>query len=220
MLKKALLPVLVLIYLFLPFLYVIAATSASTTMVWFVPTDRSITVAYGGSCSATAFFFVESIALDDPDVDGNGSRILPAISRTGTDSNCQSSSVAGITVTNAGNVAYDVNASFSANIDENLWLKVWQGTGAGCGTLGFGGWDLRCRFTENDAGSDLNQAGGCRDFNSSNETISATLATSLPINDTNQLCFSGDFLGSISGAKSNVAQGDHNGTFVIISEGS
>lgn len=211
----------VILYLLIPIVF--AVTSQNTTMTWFVPSNKNFTLTYGGSCSATAFFFPESIGIDDADADGNVSRVLPSISRNGNDGNCQSSTVAGMTIQNTGNVTYDVNALFTGNIDTNLWLKVWQGNGSGCGTNGMGGWALRCQLTENNVGFDLNEATGgvgCRDFNSSNDLISATLVVSLPVNDTNQLCFSGDLLGSVSGSPANVAQGDHNGTFQAIAEGS
>lgn len=210
---------LAIFYLFAPFVF--SVTSQNTTMTWVVPNNRSFTLTYGGSCSATAFFFVEYIAQDDADIDGNGTRILPAVSRSGTDSNCQSPSVAGMTVTNNGNVSFDVNAAFTSNLDTNLWLKVWQGNGAGCGTGGFGGWALNCYLTRTqNYVLDINE-GTCRDWNSATDLISQTLATSLAVGDSNQLCFSGDFLSGAGDAiDADVAIGDHNGTYQVISEGS
>ena len=202
--------------LFLPVLYVLAPSTNNTTMTWIVPSNKSHTLAYGGSCSATAFFFHENEGLDDPDSDGNWQRNVPKSGRAVTDANCQSSTVAGITVTNNGNLTIDVNAAFTANIDTNLWLKVWQGNGSGCGTNGLGGWAQRCQLTVNNPGLDLNDATGgvgCRDYNSSDDLVSMTLAKTLLINDTNQLCFSGDGMGSVANANAGLTHGDHNGTF-------
>ncbi|QQR92792.1 MAG: hypothetical protein IPJ89_00935 [Candidatus Iainarchaeum archaeon] len=63
-----------------------------------------------------------------------------------TNAFCQSATIAPITITNAGgsnlNIDGNFSTAFSGN-DTNLVLKVWQGTGSGCGTAGMGGWEKR-----------------------------------------------------------------------------
>ncbi len=67
------------IFLFYPLIY--AATTATTTFVFNVPTTRSLTITYGGNCSTTAFFFNEIDAIYDPDADGNASKVKPNATR-------------------------------------------------------------------------------------------------------------------------------------------
>ncbi len=58
-----------------------AATSAKTAFVFTVPTTRSVSLTYGGSCSSTAFFFNEVDANFDPDLDGNAAKVKPSSTR-------------------------------------------------------------------------------------------------------------------------------------------
>ena len=204
--------ILFITFLFLPVVFVFA-TQLTTTMTWFVPANKTFTIAYGGSCSTTAFFFPEDQAVLDNDNDGNAAQILPYNVRSGGTA-CQSSSFAPVLITNACNTTITVDGNFSGNIDTNLWLKAWQGTGAGCGTSGLGGWQLRCGLTGT---QDLNTS-HCKDFNSSNDLVAARLVTSLPLGDTNQLCFTGDFLTEVAGGLTTITQGDHNGTFQYSSD--
>jgi hypothetical protein len=185
------------------------ANFLTTTMTWYVPSNKSHSIAYGGTCSSTAFFFNESNAVIDNDVDGNANQILPYTLRTGG-SACQSSSVAGVVITNNGNTSENIDANFAAALDTNVWLKVWQGTGSGCGTNGFGGWSRTCSVVSTT--SPVTSA-ACKDFNSTNSTVTSRLVSSLPAGDTNQLCFSGEFMGSGFAQYANVTAGDHNGTF-------
>ncbi len=65
---------------------------------------------------------------------------------------CQSSTLAPMTVTNVGNTAINIDGNFSSafsGVDINLELKVWQGTGSGCGVdgNGLGGWQRDCNVT-------------------------------------------------------------------------
>ncbi len=112
-----------------------------------------------------------------------------------TDNNvfCQSSLLAPMTLRNTGNTDINVDGNFTsafAGNDVNLVLKVWQGTGSGCGTNGMGGWEKDCSITNNQ--QDLGMT-TCRQYNQSNAVTSARLITNLGVGDTNQLCFSGDF---------------------------
>lgn len=169
---------------------VLALTTNTTVMTWNVPASRSHTIAYGGSCTSSLFYFNEFNG-EDPDSDRNTARIIPSSGVNTTDANCQSSSVAAMTITNNGNITADIDANFQtlfAGADLNLELKVWMGTGAGCGTGGFGGWQKNCTIL----GANPVTQSACRDYNSSNGTTDAILVNNLAINDTNQLCFSGE----------------------------
>ncbi|MEK6941355.1 MAG: hypothetical protein AABW85_00675 [archaeon] len=184
----------------------------TTTMTWFVPSSKSHSIAYGGTCTSTIFFFPEDQAALDNDADGNAAQILPFNARSGG-SACQSSTVAGMTITNTGTVTETIDANFAATLDTNVWLKVWEGTGAGCGTGGLGGWQRFCLAHTGATTTDVNSSGNCRDFNSSDTTGSRRLITSLPAADTNQLCFTGDLLPAIYGQAAKITQGDKNGSF-------
>lgn len=192
-----------------------AADLSTTTMTWFVPTIKSISVAYGSPCSSTAFFFVESNAQYDSDSDANWARAVPQSTRTGAgDTNCQSSSQAAIVITNNGNTTINIDGNFTTGMtgsDINLELKVWMGTGSGCGTNGMGGWQEPCSVS---GITSAPTSTTCKEFSSAStvDTEGTRLVTSLPALDTNQLCFSGDLNGSTGyGATS----GDHNKTFQI-----
>lgn len=182
-----------------------AAVTNTTTMSWVVPSNKSHTVAYGGSCSSSAFYFIESNSPavgGDPDIDGNGSKVLPYNAASGGTA-CQSASVAGMTVTNNGNVTINIDANFQTGLsgnDQNVGIKVWMGSGPGaglyCGTGGLGGWQLPCgvQSTASPVTSTT-----CRDFNILNFTTTARLTSNLGVLDTNQLCFSGEFNGAYVG---------------------
>lgn len=192
---------------------IVSANVVTTTMTWFVASAKSISVAYGSPCTSAAFFFVETNAQFDPDSDGNAARVVPTSNRI-ADSNCQSSAQASMLVSNTGTSTLNVDANFGsafAGADLNIVLKVWQGTGTGCGTAGLGGWELNCTAS---AGGDVTTAPNtttCRNFNQFNETAGARVITNLAAFASQQLCYSGDF-------NSYVSAGDHNGSFQLGSE--
>ncbi len=64
------------------FPFIQAATTGTTVFTFRVPTTKSISVTYGGSCSATAFFYNEIDANVDPDADGNAIKVKPNSART------------------------------------------------------------------------------------------------------------------------------------------
>ncbi len=184
------------------------ADTDTTVMTWVVPSNFSHSIAYGGSCNNTSFYFIESNS-EDSDIDGNGGRILPYNASAGGTA-CQSATVAGMTITNNGNVAINLDANFVTNFsgaDVNAKLKVWMGTGSGfCGTGGLGGYAHPCTVVTSTSPV---TATTCRDFNSGNATTNVRLVSSLGINDTNQLCFAGLFDSPLVG----VAQGSYAHTF-------
>ncbi|MEK6820914.1 MAG: hypothetical protein AABY11_00755, partial [archaeon] len=139
------------------------------------------------------------------DDDGNAARVPPSSAR-GAGSLCQSDSIAGMTITNTGNGSTNIDGNFASAFtgsDVNIVLKVWMGTGSGCGTGGMGGWQEPCSVT---GITSPVTASTCKKFDQSNATTGSRLVTGLGAGDTNQLCFSGDFNGF-------VIAGDHNQTF-------
>jgi len=182
------------------------ADQDTTTFTWVVPENKAHTITYGGSCSTSAFYFVEGSAGSvDTDIDGNADKLLPYDADSGG-SVCQSDSVASMLITNTGNTTVDINAFFS-EIDVNQQAGVFMGTGAGCGTDGLGGWEYMCTVVAVD--SPVTQS-TCRDFNSSADTVSVMLIDNLDVSDTNQLCWFGRLRGAKGDAEpAAVAQGSH-----------
>lgn len=189
------------------------ANVSTTTMTWFVASAKTLSVAYGSPCTSIAFFFPESSAQYDSDSDGNWARTVPHSTRAG-DTNCQTSAQAGMTVSNVGTSTINVDGNFASafsGADTNIVLKVWQGTGSGCGTNGMGGWQKDCAYnTPTDATTAPNTT-TCRGFNEFTELAGGRLITNLATFTTQQLCYSGD-------GNSYMSSGDHNGSFQIGSE--
>lgn len=178
---------------------VYAATTNDTTMTWVVASNKSHSIGYAGGCSSIAFFFVESTcSVDGGDTDGNGSKCLPQTTSAGGTA-CQDATTIPLTVTNNGNTAISVDGNFVVDFngnDVNMVLKVWMSNGPGCGASGLGGWTEPCTVT----GSNPVTSSTCRNYNQLNETATGSrLTTSLPVNDSNGLCFSGDFNGGMTG---------------------
>jgi hypothetical protein len=191
-----------------------AADLSTTTMTWFVPTIKSLSVAYGSPCTSSAFFFVESNAQYDSDSDANWARTVPQATRVGAgDANCQSSSQSAITVTNNGNAVVNVDGNFSAALsgaDINIVLKVWQGS-SGCGTNGMGGWEQPCSVTSTSTAPGTTT---CKEYSNGSgvDNEGSRLITSLAAAATTQLCFSGDLNGNSGYGATN---GDHNRSFQL-----
>lgn len=184
---------LFLVFLILLPALVLGAVTNTTAMTWIIASNKSHTISYGGACSASNFYFIETNG-EDADSDGNSAKVLPYDASNGG-SVCQSAAVASITVTNNGNTSINIDANFQTGLsgnDQNVGIKVWMGTGSGCGSNGLGGWQLNCsvQSTTNPV-----TATTCRDFNMSNFTTTARLVSSLAKTDTNQLCFAGEING-------------------------
>ena len=187
-----------------------AVTQTDVTMTWVVPSNVSHSVAYGGSCSSSAFYFVESNCAFDSDVDGNGSKCVPYDASSGGSACQDGSSLQAIVVTNNGNIDVNIDGNFTAGFsgsDLNLVLKIWKGNDTHCGTSGLGGWEDPCSVTG--ATSPVTTT-TCRNYNQFNETAAGRLITALETSDTNGLCFSGDFNGTVT-------QGEHAVTFRLTS---
>lgn len=203
----------------LPFL---ALGVTTTVFVWNRPAVDSFTLSYGGACDANNFYFLETdanTALGDPDEDGNWSRVRPASNRTGSaTSKCQSNTLAPLLITNTGSISFNVDGNFTSafsGTDTNLALKVWMGTGAGCGAdgNGFGGWQQPCTVTGST--SPVTQT-TCRDYNSGNAASPGRIANTLAPSDSNQVCVSGETVQGLQtpgGAGGTISSGDHNKSF-------
>lgn len=123
---------------------------------------------------------------------------------------CQSSTLAPLTITNAGNVDINVDANFSnafTGIDFNAVLKVWQGS-SGCGSdgNGLGGWQDTCTYASPADSNTAPTTTSCRQYTKAQAGQYGRVATQLTAESAQQLCFSGDFNGF-------VPAGDHNNTF-------
>ena len=121
------------------------ADTQTTTLSWVVPSSVSHTLTYGGSCSTSAMYFVESnAAAGASPVDGNAIKIIPYDAASAGAACQDGSSKAAIRVTNGGNVYIDVNAQITTTLQAKVVLKDWNGDASGCGTSGLGGWEAAC----------------------------------------------------------------------------
>lgn len=203
--------ILLMAVMLMPFVF---ADQDTTTFTWVVPSNKAHTITYGGSCSTSAFYFVEGSAGSvDTDIDGNADKILPTSDSAGT-SFCQSDSVASMLITNTGNVTEDINAFFT-EMDVNLQAGVFMGTGSGCGSGGLAGWQSNCEVVGVD--SPVTQS-TCRDFNASADTGSVMLIDNLAASDTNQLCWFGRFKGLNDSEPAAVPQGSYEETLTTETE--
>ncbi len=186
---------------------IMAATSTDITMTWVVPANVSYSIAYGGSCSASTWYFVEGNCLHDGiDTDGNGAKCMPLSATIGTNVACQSTDLAPVSITNNGNISFNLDGNWPVDLngtDTNLALKVWLASTTGCGTDSFGGWAKDCTVT----GTNPVTATTCRQYwkGATNTSPNLRLVNTLLINDNNKLCFSGDF----NGFETAVTQGNH-----------
>ena len=193
---------------------VYGANTRSTTMTWVVVAGTDHSVAYGGSCTPSAFYFVESDAVHDSDADGNATQVVPnSSSEGGSGTYCQDGSTKeGMTITNNGNIDINIDGNFTvafSGADLNIVLKVWKGNDTHCGTNGMGGWQDPCSVTA--AGNPVTTT-TCRKYDVDNETTVANLIGGLQAGDTNALCFSGDFNNPV-GFVSGIAQGSYAHVF-------
>ncbi|MBI4043996.1 MAG: hypothetical protein HY393_04290 [Candidatus Diapherotrites archaeon] len=214
------------VLLLLALLPLASATLSTTTMTWVAGTNKSFTTTYGAACSGTSFFFVETDAnvnFGDADSDGNWAMVRPnSSSGGGTTTFCQSTALRPIVLTNNGNSTLNIDGNFLVDLnstDVNIQLKVWMATATGCGVgpdgNGFGGWEKPCSVVSTTGAVTIST---CKDFNSSVDTVASRLISSLPIGDSNGLCFSGETLQgpqTPGGAGGNISSGNHPLQFQI-----
>jgi hypothetical protein len=112
--KRAGIGIGIVALLILPFAYAISGTY-NQTMTWNILANRSHSITYGGSCSASAFYFNEIDANFDPDNDGNAARILPSAGTrtTGTTTAHRDYNFVGVTSPSTTNVAYYGESAFN-----------------------------------------------------------------------------------------------------------
>jgi len=176
--------------------FVMAAVS-TTTVSWVVPSNISHSVAYGSTCSSSLFYFVET----DGTINGDENKIVPKTSVVG-DANCQSDSIAGMTVTNNGSVTIDMNYMITDSLLSGVRFVTWYGS-TGCGTFGLGGWEDVCTKTGAD---DLTVPTtiACVSIGDANVQIIADLTSGI----SQQLCFAADFENVAAGTNTNNLEAD------------
>lgn len=94
--------------------FIAHATQTTTNMTWVIMINRNHTITYGGSCSDTNFYFKETDANFDPDIDGNGAKIKPTASpgvdpTPSTSGNERYTSFTVPCASSGNNCAFDVN---------------------------------------------------------------------------------------------------------------
>ena len=180
-------------FLILP---IATANDSDTTLSWVVPANFAHSIAYGGSCNASAMYFIEA----DGTIDGTDVNLIP-YSAASAGTVCQSAALTPIKITNSGNVIIDINARTSAALTSGVTLKMWLGNG-GCGTGGLGGSEDTCSKSGAGDATVATQT-ACVAVTDSVKQIVADLATSTDQN----LCLSAAFSG--------VAQGTNTSTLKI-----
>jgi len=194
------------IYILMTLLILASFTLADlqeTTVSWVVPSAVSHSVGYPGGCDAVNFFFVEH----DVTIDGTQTKIIPKTTAAG-DVNCQTASASGeaMSITNGGNITLDVNMTITSILFTGVTLKAWHavtaaGAGAGCGTIGLGGWEAGCTATGADD-STVPSVSTCLSVGDTNVQLLADLA----VGDVNYLCFAADFSSVVQGTNSDTLQ--------------
>ncbi|MEM0360734.1 MAG: hypothetical protein QXK06_05355 [Candidatus Diapherotrites archaeon] len=67
----------VIVLILINFCIVVFADTQTTTLSWVIPANVVHTLSYGGNCSNSAMYFIETNSPEDPDIDGNGAKIIP-----------------------------------------------------------------------------------------------------------------------------------------------
>lgn len=187
-------------YLAMAFIVVFSLAFADvdqTTVSWVVPTNIAHTITYANSCSTSAFYFVETDATQDGDMN----KIIPANDVAG-DNNCQDgSSLMAMSIKNDGSVTTDVNMSFTSSLQAGVRFIVWLGDGTHCGTNGRVGWEDVCTKTGiSDATVPTTSA--CTSIGDANKQIIADLTQGT----TQGLCFAADFENVAAGTNTDVLE--------------
>ncbi len=95
----------------------------TTTVTFVIPSSTEHSVAYGGSCSSSNFYFVEN----DTTKDGSQT-MINATADTGATSSCQDGSTSAITVSNAGSSIINVSANFTVALPSGITVKAANAT--------------------------------------------------------------------------------------------
>ncbi|MBI4215028.1 hypothetical protein HY546_03450 [archaeon] len=173
----------------------VLADTRTTTITVVVATSVSHSIAYGGSCSSSAFYLRTDTALDAAIVVSGKTqtnRSLPYDSQTGG-AVCQSQTVNALNITNTGNVLLDLNASLDSVV-ANISIKVSNGNITSgtdrCGTSGTGGWQIFCDYeTGNDTTSAPTKS-NCRNISAtSRPALKGVPAVGGSLHQSGGLCF-------------------------------
>lgn len=95
------------------------ADTEQTTVTFVIPSQIDHSVAYGGACSSANFYYVETDATKD----GN----MEAINVTSDDAGtlaCQTAAIAAITLNNLGSVNVNIVANMTAAYPDGVVLKA------------------------------------------------------------------------------------------------
>jgi hypothetical protein len=106
----------------LPFL--VHATQNQTTMGWVTLYNRGFNTTYGGNCSDSNFYFKETDANFDPDIDGNAAKVKPSASPgtnppASTQGNERYTTFSVPCASTGNNCAFDVNTQTSVPTSAN-----------------------------------------------------------------------------------------------------
>lgn len=107
------------------------ADTEQTTVTFVIPASVDHSLSYGGTCSASNFYFVEVDATKDGTED-----MVNVTSDTSGVAQCQNATIGGITINNVGSVNVNVTANFTASLPSGVTFKIAQanaGYQASCG---------------------------------------------------------------------------------------
>lgn len=180
----------------------VSADTKQTTLTWVIPANVSHMLEYGGTCSASAMYFVESNALEGATpINGTASKIPPYNSASGGASCQDGTNKVAIKVNNTGNVPFDVNARITTTLETGVTLKAWLSNGTHCGTDGMGGWEATCSKTGADDDS-VATTTACVTVGDTTKQILADVA----ISSSAGICLAADFLDMPYGTNYDILQ--------------
>lgn len=119
-----------------------AATSATATVHFVVPSSYDFSVAYDSNITGSTFYFVEN----DGTIDGSQDNMLPYAESAATNlaqGAADDQNLMTITVT--GTSAIDLNYFWNTTLPTGVEYKAWRAADAGgCGADGLGGCEASC----------------------------------------------------------------------------
>ncbi|MCX8190513.1 MAG: hypothetical protein N3F05_04805 [Candidatus Diapherotrites archaeon] len=172
-------------------LSMVYADTQQTTLTWVIPANVTHALTYGGSCSTSAMYFVESNALEGATpINGTASKIPPYNAASGGSSCQDGTNKVAITIHNQGNVPFDINARITTTLETGVTLKAWLSNGTHCGTNGMGGWEATCSKSGTDDDT-VPTTTACVTIGNTTKQIIADLA----ISSSAGICLAADFSG-------------------------
>ena len=183
----------------------VLADQKDTTMTWVVPASIAHSLAYGGGCDASNFFFVVNTTTGNGHLWGSGctggagiyaceNATIPRDDNLGTNP-CQNVSAGAITVTNDGNAVINISVQMYL-AQTNITLKAQHAiSGTGCGTNGNQSYDSGA--CGNDPAGPPNEA-SCITVTSTEKI----LIKHLNVSQSQETCWFSDFEGTITASNS------------------